>query len=91
MISYIYGVVYPIDEILKFCNDRNIILIEDIAESYKGNNYIGHPSAALSLFSFGSIKRYSAFGGALAFVRNKKVYEEMNKIYSEYPSQTKKE
>ncbi len=91
MVSYIYGVIYPIDELVAFCKERGIILVEDIAESYIGNHYIGHQDAAMSLFSFGSIKRYTSFGGALAFIRNKLIFETMNAIHEQYPRQKKKE
>jgi len=91
MISYIYGVIYPIDEIVKFCNERGILIVEDLAESYIGNHYIGNKNAIMSLFSFGSIKRYTAFAGGIAFIRDKVIYEKMNKIHENYPTQRKRE
>ena len=91
VVSYIYGVIYSIEEIAKFCKERGILLVEDIAESYIGNEYTGSNRAMLSLFSFGGIKRYTAFGGALAFIRDHKMFTKMNAIHNKFPVQTKRE
>ena len=64
-------------------------MVEDIAESFIGNQFIGNPDAIMSLFSFGSIKKYTAFGGALAFVRDKEVYNQIVAIHDTFTFQTK--
>ena len=91
MISYLFGAIYPIEELLAFCREHDIIVVEDIAESYMGNKYIGHKDSAMALFSFGSIKRYTAFGGAISFVRNKAIYSKMKAIHDTYKTQKRRE
>lgn len=41
------------------------MLVEDLAEGFASVNENGNPMADLSLFSFGTIKTLSAFGGSL--------------------------
>ena len=41
-----------------------------MAESFKGNKFTGNLLADFSLFSFGTIKTTTAFGGAILVVRN---------------------
>lgn len=91
MVSYIYGVKYNIDQIIQFCKEKGILVVEDIAESYTGPKYTGNPDAIMSLFSFGSIKRFTAFGGALSFIRDPEIFKKMEAIHDSYPSQTKRE
>ena len=91
LLSYIYGIIYPIDDIVKLCKEKEIIIVEDTAESYCGNEYIGHPQAIATLFSFGSIKRDTSFGGALAFVRDPEIYRQMVQIHDKFEVQPKKE
>eukprot|EP00826_Nyctotherus_ovalis_P049802 TRINITY_DN6042_c0_g1_i16.p1 TRINITY_DN6042_c0_g1~~TRINITY_DN6042_c0_g1_i16.p1 ORF type:complete len:233 (-),score=56.23 TRINITY_DN6042_c0_g1_i16:532-1230(-) len=91
IVSYLYGIVYPVEEIAGFCEERGILLVEDAAESYYGNDYNGSPRAVMTLFSFGSIKRYTSFGGALAFVRDSKIYEKMASVHTSFKVQTRRE
>lgn len=78
MVSYIFGVRYDITKIVELCNSRGIVVVEDIAEDYRGPKESGHPGAALSLFSFGTIKIDTAFGCSVGVVRNcNDVYEKM--------------
>ena len=102
MISYVFGVTYPIDDIIKLCKKHNIYVIEDLAETFHSlkfnglfaslvfvcNYVLGHPDADISLFSFGSIKYNTAFGGCLNVVRNDDVlYRKMKYIQDQYPMQ----
>lgn len=89
--SYLYGIVYPVGEIAGFCAERGILLVEDAAESYYGNGYSGSSRAVMTLFSFGSIKRYTSFGGALAFIRDSEIYEKMVSVHTSLKVQTRRE
>ena len=91
IVSYIYGVVFPIEEIAEYCRENSIFLVEDAAESYSGNNYNGDSKAVMTLFSFGSIKRCTSFGGALSFVRDPEIYKKMVEVHNTFPVQTKTE
>lgn len=89
IVSYIYGIIFPIDEIADYCKEKGILLVEDAAESYYGNDYNGNSKAAMTLFSFGSIKRYTSFGGALTFVRDPEIYKKMTLMHNSFKTQTK--
>ena len=90
LLTYIYGITYPIDQIVEICKAHDIEIVEDAAEAYGGNEYTGHPNAILTMFSFGLIKRCSAFSGNIAFIRDKMLFECMNSINESYPSQDQK-
>ena len=90
LITYIYGVVYPIDEIANLCFKNNIEICEDVAEAYLGNSFTGSKRAAISMFSFGQIKRCTAFAGSICFIREPQLYEKMDKINENFRAQDKK-
>jgi len=88
MVSYVYGVNYDIDQIIQLAKKHNLTLLEDLAETFSGTDYNGHPEADLSLFSFGTIKINTALNGALTVVRNNDVlYRKMKYIHDLYPMQ----
>lgn len=50
--------------------------------------YTGDQRADVSMFSFGSIKIATSFGGALMRVKNRAVLDEMQRRERRYPSRT---
>eukprot|EP00331_Platyophrya_macrostoma_P035659 CAMPEP_0176438570 /NCGR_PEP_ID=MMETSP0127-20121128/19375_1 /TAXON_ID=938130 /ORGANISM="Platyophrya macrostoma, Strain WH" /LENGTH=427 /DNA_ID=CAMNT_0017822571 /DNA_START=40 /DNA_END=1323 /DNA_ORIENTATION=- len=90
MISYLFGAEYDITDIINVAKKHNIMVIEDSAESFHGPQSTGHPGADLSLYSFGTIKINTSYGGSLAIIRNNEVlYRKMKHIlesYSELPN-----
>jgi hypothetical protein len=63
--------------------------IEDLAESFSGFEYIGHPRSALTLLSFGSIKIQTGFGCGIARVRDAHTAQRMRTIQVAWPVQTR--
>ena len=66
-------------------------VIEDCAEGFCGYRQIGNPRADISLFNFGPIKYYTSFGGAVAKIRDKVVFQKMSDLYSKFPIQSHSE
>lgn len=56
MFAYLYGVSYDISPVVPFLQERNIDILEDVAESFTGPKNTGHPGSTLTMFSFGAIK-----------------------------------
>lgn len=64
-----YGSRFDATEIFKWAKEKNLMIFEDEAESFDDIDRNGHPLADFSFFSFGTIKSFSAYGGALTVVR----------------------
>lgn len=88
LLANIFGRRYNVKPFLMIANRYNIAVVEDWAESFSGLNYAGDPESDLVLFSFGPIKYYTSFGGAIAKVRDKAVFESMENLYEAYSVQT---
>lgn len=91
LVAHIYGKLVEMDSIIDIARERNIFVIEDCAESFCGFDWLGNPRTDLALFSFGVIKPSTAFGGAIAKIRDDELYEKMSRRNSAYPVQKQRE
>ena len=69
---YPFGIIYDIEKIASFWKQKGIDVIEDATEAFSGLSTPGSSYADLTLLSFGMLRHYSSFGGAVAVVRNNK-------------------
>lgn len=91
LVAHIYGKLVEMDSIIDIAQERNIFVIEDCAESFCGFDRLGNPRTDLALFSFGVIKPSTAFGGAIAKIRDPDLYDKMSRRNSSYPVQKHRE
>ena len=57
LFAYLFGVRYDLSPIAEFAKERNIDILEDVAQSFSGiEMFNGSRYATLSMFSFGAIK-----------------------------------
>jgi dTDP-4-amino-4,6-dideoxygalactose transaminase len=78
--------VYDIEKYAEILKEKNIDIIEDVAQSFQGpEKFNGTPNAVLTMFSLGNIKIQTCFFGGISVVRDHKLYDEMYKIQETYP------
>jgi len=70
----------------KLCKSMDLHVIEDANEAFSGLRYHGSPQADLTMFSFGMLKHFTAFGGSVSIVRSTDgvVYQRMREIEKTY-------
>ncbi|CEG39916.1 hypothetical protein F444_10196 [Plasmopara halstedii] len=88
LIAHIFGSRDPLDEILQIAQQRHLLVVEDGAQAFMGKEYTGEKRADVSMFSFGTIKTATSFGGALIYVKNITVLDEMRRRERRYPCHT---
>ncbi|DAZ94654.1 TPA: hypothetical protein N0F65_000934 [Lagenidium giganteum] len=88
LIAHVFGSRYSMDPIVQFAEENNLLVIEDCAQAFAGHEYHGDERVDVSMFSFGTIKTATAFGGALIRVRNGTILEEMKRRESRYQSRS---
>ena len=91
VVACIYGRRFNMAPIVAAAQYHGLIVVEDCAESFGGFDYLGFEGSDLALFSFGPIKHHTAFGGAIAKVRSKDLYEKMSRLYEDDPVQSNTE
>ncbi|KAK6166387.1 hypothetical protein SNE40_023093 [Patella caerulea] len=89
LIAHLYGKRCCLDPIIQVAKKNKVAVIEDCAESFDGLDNLSHPETNLALFSFGVIKYFTSFGGAVAVVKDRSDYTEMMKLHSTYPVQSR--
>ena len=88
LVAHLFGNRMPLEGLLSLARRRGLMIIEDCAETFCGRDFTGSSGAAISMFSFGSIKTSTALGGALLTVRDPSLLSSMKKIQKAYPRQS---
>lgn len=89
LVAHVFGKWCNMDPIIKAAQEYGLVVIEDCAEAFCGFERLGDPRTDLSLFSFGVIKYFTAFGGAIAKVKDRNVFTKMIEVYKTYAEQTR--
>jgi dTDP-4-amino-4,6-dideoxygalactose transaminase len=90
VVTHLFGAILDLEPIIKIAQENNLMIIEDCAQAFHGNDYHGHSKADISMFSFGTIKTATALGGGILIVRNNdKLIESMEEMYEDYPVQSR--
>lgn len=89
LVAHLLGSRIDLQPIAKIASNNGLMLIEDCAQAYCGKAYHGHPSADVSMFSFGPIKASTALGGAVLALRDSDLAERIRQAQATYPVQTR--
>ncbi|MFN7876890.1 MAG: DegT/DnrJ/EryC1/StrS family aminotransferase [Pirellula sp.] len=89
VIAPLFGATIPMEPIVKFAREHDIIVVEDCAQSFRGWNNIKPSGADVSLYSFGPIKTSTALGGAVVTVHNERLLSQMRQLQEAYPIQSR--
>jgi perosamine synthetase len=85
VVSYMYGIIYDIKKIAEYCHKRGIDVIEDASEAFSGISTPGSQYADFTLLSFGMLRHYTSFGGAIWVIRrDNETYNKMLEIEKSY-------
>ncbi|RLN91187.1 hypothetical protein BBJ28_00004765 [Nothophytophthora sp. Chile5] len=84
LIAHIFGSRFPLDDVLEVAHSNNLLVLEDCAQAFMGMQYTGESRVDVSMFSFGTIKTATSFGGAIIHVKDAAVLEEMRRRERRY-------
>lgn len=87
VVAHLLGGRVDLTPLAAWARARGVRLVEDCAQGFSAPNDHGARAADISLFSFGSIKTMTAFGGALAVVRDPAVLQRMRAAQARWPLQ----
>jgi dTDP-4-amino-4,6-dideoxygalactose transaminase len=87
MLAHLLGGSFAVGPYADIADAHNVPLVEDRAQAFIGPHDWGSSRAAISLYSFGSIKTATALGGAVAIVRDSNLHGRMRDIHSQWPFQ----
>ncbi len=87
VVAHLFGTRMGLDPFLRVARHHGLTVVEDCAQVYSGREFLGHPDADASLFSFGPIKTATAFGGGVIRVRDPRLRSVMRATQTDYPVQ----
>jgi perosamine synthetase len=91
LVAHLFGGRTDLEPLAAVARRHGLLVVEDCAQSFRGPEYAGDPSADVSLFSFGAIKTATALGGALVRVRDPELRARMHAIQARRPLQPRGE
>ena len=91
VIAHLFGTRVPMGPVIELAKKHGVLVIEDCAQAFTGQDYTGHPETDVAMFSFGSIKTMTSLGGALLRVKDAELRRKMRAIQRTHPAQTRKE
>ena len=91
LLAHVFGRKFDMDPYIAAAKKYNLSVIEDCAEAFSGYDAQSHPESDIGLFSFGAIKFFTSFGGAIAKVKDRTIFDRMLEINNSYPMQSQTE
>jgi perosamine synthetase len=88
LLTHLFGSRMDVAPLAELLREQDILIIEDLAQGYKGPDYHGDDAADVSLFSFGTIKTTTAMGAALFTVRKPELLAQLRDKQAEWPMHT---
>lgn len=89
LVAHLFGARADLEPVARIAERHGLMLIEDAAQAFVGPAWRGHPSATLTLFSFGTLKTMTALGGGVAVVRDPELRERMRRVQESWPMQSR--
>lgn len=89
LVAHLFGGRIDLRPLAEFARRHGLMLVEDAAQAFVGDDYTGHDGADVSMFSFGPIKTATALGGALVRVRDDDLLRAMRRRQAGYPVQSR--
>lgn len=90
VVSHLFGKrCSNVDAAIRKARTHGLYFVEDCAEIFHGFEYLGHPDSDLAMFSFGAMKHFTTFGGAVCKVRDRGLHDAMTELHSLDPEQSR--
>lgn len=89
VVAHLFGGRIDLTAVADFARRHGLLLIEDAAQAFVGEQYTGDAAADVSMFSFGPIKTSTALGGAMVRVRDAELLGLMRERQNAYPVQSR--
>ncbi len=85
VVAHLFGTRVSLTELRALATRHDLVLIEDCAQSYDGRPGAIRSVADISMYSFGTIKTATAFGGAVLVVKDEALLQKMRDAQATYP------
>lgn len=88
LVAHLFGARLPLDRVIAKAHARGLLVLEDCAQAYTADGFDGHPASDVRMFSFGTIKTATAFGGGVLLVRDPALHTRLAERHTRWPVQS---
>jgi perosamine synthetase len=87
LVTHLFGSRLSTDRYVQWAHSRGLLLWEDCAQAFTGDEFAGNPQSDVRMFSFGPIKTGTALGGGVLLVGDGTLLERMRARHARWPAQ----
>jgi dTDP-4-amino-4,6-dideoxygalactose transaminase len=87
LVAHLFGTRIDLGPCARLARERGLLLLEDSAQAFTGQDYKGDPRADVAMFSFGPIKTAAALAGGVLVVRDERMRARLVEEQARYPLQ----
>jgi dTDP-4-amino-4,6-dideoxygalactose transaminase len=80
LVAQLLGSRMPMDDVVGFAREHGLLVLEDCAQAFTGDDYRGHPESDVSMFSVGPIKTCTTIMGGMLRVRDESLLEKVRAL-----------
>ena len=84
LVAHLLGGRIDMEPVIEIARARGLLVVEDLAQGFRGPGDTGSPASDVHLFSFGAIKTATALGGAVCIVRDPALRNRMATVLTGY-------
>jgi perosamine synthetase len=87
LVAHLFGSRMPLDGVVRIAHEHGLLVIEDCAQAFTGDEFRGHPQSDVACFSFGPIKTATALGGGVLRFRDEGLRRQVELVQSQWRMQ----
>lgn len=88
LVAHLFGSRLALDPLIAWAHARGLQVWEDCAQVFTANGFEGHARADIRMFSFGTIKTATAFGGGILLLNDAGLRARLVERHARWPRQT---
>ncbi len=88
LVAHLFGTRIDLEPCARLARERGLLLLEDSAQAFTGQDYKGDARADVAMFSFGPIKTAAALAGGVLVVRDAEMVARLHAEQARYPLQS---
>jgi perosamine synthetase len=87
LVAHLFGSRVPLARLIAWAHSRGLLVLEDCAQAWTFDGFEGDAASDVRMFSFGTIKTATAFGGGVFLVKDAALLERLVARHSQWPMQ----
>lgn len=88
LVAHLFGSHLVLGRIADWAHAHGLLMLEDCAQAFTADGFVGHEASNVRMFSFGPIKTATALGGAVLLVQDAALLDRLRRRHATWPVQS---